>query len=374
MDESMTFADAAYRLLDESSEPRHYRWLTEEALRRGWITTAGKTPEATMYAVLYAEIKNEIPGKRPSRFVKTGRGMFGLAEWEVEKPTPKKATVSTDVGYFVFVVNTSEGVKGELTARQIYSRLMKLKTWGIGKSTAYRRDITEGIRVVFYQAGKVGFLTQFMLFHRGSAAAAYDAYIAAANGDPSGLAIMSLMFDQMLPASVTWGEWAAKGFFDYAGSRDWVTEMNPPDSIIGSPVSLLAGGGYLGGSWPGASLPDWVHEPQPSDVETLLVGGNSDFSTPAQFATEELLPLLSNGQQVILSEMGHTSDVFGLQTDTMFHMLSTFFDTGEVDDSLFEYQPMSFDVGLSFPDVAHAIVNAAVAVGLLIVAALVVLF
>ena len=72
--------------------------------------------------------------------------------------------------------------------------------------------------------------------------------------------------------------------------------------------------------------------------------------------------------------MGHTGDVFGLQPDAMFHMLVTFFDTGEVDDSLFEYQPMSFDVSLGFPDMAHAIVNAAVAVGLLIAAALVVLF
>jgi len=222
--------------------------------------------------------------------------------------------------------------------------------------------------------GKVGFVTQFMLFHRGSAAAAYDAYIAAEHGDPSGLAIMSLMFDQMIPSSVTWGEWASKGVVDYAEPRDWLREMNPPDSIIGSPVSLLAGGGTLGGSWPVTSLPNWVHEAQPSDVETLLVGGNADFSTPVQFATDELLPLLSNGHQVILSEMGHGSDVFGLQPDAMFHMLVTFFDTGEVDDSLFEYQPMSFDVSLGFPDMAHAIVNAAVAVGLLIAAALVVLF
>jgi len=66
MDESMTFADAAYQLLEESGQPRHYRWLTEEALRRGWITTAGKTPADTMYPVLYTEIKNGIPGKRPT--------------------------------------------------------------------------------------------------------------------------------------------------------------------------------------------------------------------------------------------------------------------------------------------------------------------
>jgi pimeloyl-ACP methyl ester carboxylesterase len=222
--------------------------------------------------------------------------------------------------------------------------------------------------------GKVGFVTHFMLFHRGSAAAAYDAYIAAEHGDPSGLAIMSLVFDQMMPSSVTWGEWAAKGFIDYAAPRDWLRDMNPAGSIIGSPVSLLAGGGTLGGSWPVTLLPDWVHEAQASDVETLLVGGNADFSTPVQFATDELLPFLSNGHQVILSEMGHTNDVFGLQNEAMFHMLATFFDTGEVDDSHFEYQPMSFELGLSFPDMAHAIVNVTVAIGLLISAVLVVLF
>jgi hypothetical protein len=81
MAEPMTFADAAYKLLTESGEPRHYRWLAEEAMRRDWISTSGKTPEATMYALIHTEIKNEIPGKRPSRFVKIGRGMFGLAEW-----------------------------------------------------------------------------------------------------------------------------------------------------------------------------------------------------------------------------------------------------------------------------------------------------
>jgi len=83
MPEPVSFTDAAYQLLKESGEPRHYRWLTEEALRRGWITTAGKTPADTMYAVLYTEIKKGIPGKRPSRFIKTGRDMFGLAECEV---------------------------------------------------------------------------------------------------------------------------------------------------------------------------------------------------------------------------------------------------------------------------------------------------
>ena len=152
----MTFADAAYKLLVESAEPRHYRWLAEEAIQRGWISTSGKTPEATMYAVLHTEIKNEIPGKRPSRFVKTGRGMFGLAEWQVEaKPLLSKES-SAEQRYFVFIVNDAQGSHGRMPAREIYDQLMKIQGWGIGQRTPYRKDLRDGSRVVFYQAGKGG--------------------------------------------------------------------------------------------------------------------------------------------------------------------------------------------------------------------------
>jgi hypothetical protein len=155
MSKTMTFTDAAYRLLGESGEPRHYRWLAEEALRRGWLKTEGKTPEATMYAVLFTEIKNEIPGKAPSRFVRTGRGMFGLAEWAAEQPAEAPAPES-EARYFVFIVNQSQGVEEMLSARQIYERLMNLGAWGIGERTPYRKELRSGSHVVFYQAGKGG--------------------------------------------------------------------------------------------------------------------------------------------------------------------------------------------------------------------------
>jgi hypothetical protein len=156
MSETMTFADAAYKLLAESGEPRHYRWLAEEAMRRGWISTTGKTPEATMYAVIHTEIENEIPGKRPSRFVKTGRGMFGLAEWQAETTSAPPKQPTTEERYFVFIVNDAQGTRGRMPARQIYDELMKLAGWGIGQRTPYRKDLRGGSRIVFYQAGKGG--------------------------------------------------------------------------------------------------------------------------------------------------------------------------------------------------------------------------
>ena len=47
-----------------------------------------------------------------------------------------------------------------------------------------------------------------------------------------------------------------------------------------------------------------------SNVETLLIGGELDFATPPQAATEELLPHLPNGRQVVLPvrAFGHVLD------------------------------------------------------------------
>jgi len=109
-----------------------------------------------MYAVIHTEIKNEIPGKRPSRFVKTGRGMFGLAEWQAEKEATPSKTASAEQRYFVFIVNDAQGSHGRMQARQIYDELMSLTGWGIGQRTPYRKDLCQGSRVVFYQAGKGG--------------------------------------------------------------------------------------------------------------------------------------------------------------------------------------------------------------------------
>jgi pimeloyl-ACP methyl ester carboxylesterase len=217
--------------------------------------------------------------------------------------------------------------------------------------------------------GKVKVTTHFLLFHRGSAATAYDLYLAAEEGDPSGLALTSMMYNLIWPPMNTWGEWANKGGPDYDPSRNWITEMDPPGSILGSPLSLGIGGmGQLGGGWPLPPIPAEFYQVPASDVETLLVSGSMDYSTPPQFATEELLPVLSNGQQVILSEFGHTSDVWRLQPEATVHLVTTFYDTGEVDDSLFTYQPMDFHVDRGWPVQAKQYLAIAVAVPIVLVA------
>jgi len=78
-----SFTDSAEKVLDGfgNKRPMHYKTITEKALEQGWLTTSGKTPEATMYAQIITEIKRrQARGERP-RFVQHGRGYVGLSQW-----------------------------------------------------------------------------------------------------------------------------------------------------------------------------------------------------------------------------------------------------------------------------------------------------
>ncbi len=198
--------------------------------------------------------------------------------------------------------------------------------------------------------GKVKLITFALLYHRNTAAQVFDTYIAAEKGDPSGLALMTLAYNFMFPSMITWGDLAAKAYSaDFDPRRDYVTEMDPPNSILGSPFSKLL---MSLDSWPTAPIPDEFRKTQHSDVETLLLSGSVDFSTPAGYATHDLLPQLTNGKQVILKEMGHTHDLWTIQKPATLHLLSGFYDNGMADDSLFTYAPMEFHVSWGFPKLA----------------------
>jgi pimeloyl-ACP methyl ester carboxylesterase len=199
--------------------------------------------------------------------------------------------------------------------------------------------------------------------------AAIDMWLAAEKGDASGMALASMSRNMFLPNIFVFGEFLSMGgsvndFYDPA--RDYRTELNPPDSILGSPFSLFLWG--MAHGWPINLIPEEYLQVQPTDVETLLVSGSIDFSTPPQFATEELLPHLGNGKQVILKDFGHTETFWNSQTDARAHMLKTFFSTGEVDASLYTYQPVNFDVGLGWPGLAKLLLGTVLAVIVLLVA------
>lgn len=79
---NMNFKEAAYHILKRGKKPLSAKEITQIALREGLIRSTGKTPEATMGAVTYTDIKQK--GEK-SLFVKVKRGLFGLREWSEEK-------------------------------------------------------------------------------------------------------------------------------------------------------------------------------------------------------------------------------------------------------------------------------------------------
>jgi len=72
---SSGFLNVAYDILIEKGQPLHSKKITQIALNKGWLKTAGKTPEATMYSLLIVDINKK---KEKSRFIKTGPSIFAL--------------------------------------------------------------------------------------------------------------------------------------------------------------------------------------------------------------------------------------------------------------------------------------------------------
>lgn len=220
--------------------------------------------------------------------------------------------------------------------------------------------------------GKVKAMAFAMLFNRRSAALVYDTFLAAQRGDASGLALLSLAYDLLIPALFTWGDFFSKAYnADYDPSRDYAGELDPPDSILGSPLSLLFWGSGL--QWPVSSRAVEPRRVEQSDVETLLISGSADFSTPAEYAAQELLPHLTHGEHVILAEVGHVGDFWRSQPRAALNLVKTFYTTGKVETIQFRYQPMDFQVSWGFPKLAKTILGLGIILSVLVAAGLIAL-
>lgn len=207
-------------------------------------------------------------------------------------------------------------------------------------------------------AGKVKVVTFALLFHRKTAATVFDAYVHAGEGDASGLALMSLAYDFVVPTMGIWGDLAAKAVSaDFDSTRDYCANMDPPWLPLGSPMSKVSWCPLKYGGWPTKLIPEEFRRARPSEVQTLLISGSIDFSTPAENATKGLLPYLKNGRQVILSECGHVNDDWYANPDNTRLILTSFYDTGLPDTSKNTYVPMDFKVGWDFPAIAKAAVS-----------------
>ena len=95
---SFSFTDSAQMVLEQFTDrqPMHYRTITDKAVKMGWLSSKGKTPEATMYAQILTSIKRSERRSEQPRFTKHGKGFVGLSKWmatglalEIEKHNKK---------------------------------------------------------------------------------------------------------------------------------------------------------------------------------------------------------------------------------------------------------------------------------------------
>jgi pimeloyl-ACP methyl ester carboxylesterase len=203
-----------------------------------------------------------------------------------------------------------------------------------------------------------------------SAPMTLDSWLAAADGDASGLWLQSFLADVFFPKAFVWGEYAAAVAVDAPVAKAYFAAgKHERDSILGDAGTLFNwADGRLADAWPATPDADEYRRVRPSNVETLLVGGELDIATPTEFATRELLPSLRNGQQVVLPSFAHSLDFWTYQPEASTHLLNTFYATGKVDDSRYEPHRVDFTPEVTQPALAKGIAGSMV--GLAVITAL----
>ena len=195
-----------------------------------------------------------------------------------------------------------------------------------------------------------------------------DSWLSVEEGDASGFWLQSLFAD-LAPMPFVWGQYASAARPDAEAARAYFAAGGRgSDTNLGWAATAFAwGGGLMADSWPAAPDEDEYARVRRSNVETLLVGGRLDFSTPPQVATKELLPYLPNGRQVVLP-FGHTVDFWGSQPEAGTRLIGTYLDSGRVDDSLYVPDGVDFTPAMTLPTIAK--IAASTMVGLAALAVL----
>src|SRR5215207_4501335 len=198
-----------------------------------------------------------------------------------------------------------------------------------------------------------------------------DAWLSAAEGDASGFWFTSVLGDLLFPELFVRGQYAAAAMLDAQAARDYFASGHGDLSNLARAATAFTwGGGVLADSWPAAPEEGTYSRVRTSEVETLLIGGELDPMTPPQVATTQLLPYLPNGHQVVLPGFGHQGTVFREQPEAGSRLINTFFDSGQVDDSLYVPASIDFTPSMTFGAIAKITLGAMLALAALTVLSL----
>jgi len=170
---------------------------------------------------------------------------------------------------------------------------------------------------------------------------------------------------------MVWGDTASVGRADAAAAERHFARRPRGGSPLGDALNryLWAAGRSLH-EWPTNHDDDAYTRVRTSGVETLLVSGTLDGSTPLSDATRDLLRHLPNGHQVVLEGFGHTMDFWNNQTAANSRMINAFFDRGRVDTSLYKPQRVDMEPGTTQTALAKMIAGALLALALITVLSL----
>jgi len=228
-----------------------------------------------------------------------------------------------------------------------YYRLWKSDPEAVSKSP----DILITMRKVFQllplhwqniriDPDKLKLTTFYLLYETETAAALFDAFVAAEKGDYSGLALLTLGYDDAVQNTSRQylGDFITKVV---SGGLDTTTsyESEPAGSILGSPSRKLWWSAAALGGWPVKQIPAEFRQLDTLETETLILNGELDFSSPPNYILE-LKPYLKKGVIITIPSMGHMEVVYN-QRDGFEHLVEQFYNNGVVDTS--KYIPHSID-------------------------------
>jgi len=176
---------------------------------------------------------------------------------------------------------------------------------------------------------KVKMVTYLGTYERPQANMVFDAYVYAERGDFSSIAVMSLLYDQLV-TSFDPGDLLAKTYSSVTDpQRDFISELDDPNSIIGSPMSLMAWGGFQYSHWPTKPVAAEHPPTQKSPVETLLIYGSKETGNAFKHRHDDMF---TDAHWVMFDDLGHM-DVWTIVGDGMRHLIGRFLDDGVVDTS-----------------------------------------
>mgnify|MGYP005725370809 CR=1 FL=1 len=259
-----------------------------------------------------------------------------------------------------------------LTGEEVDSQLVSLvENWQSSPASKNRRidfgsvlqNAPEHWLIFRIDPGKVRTASYFMLRHRHSAAMVLDAFAAAGEGDASGLALLSQAYDMLIPSSANWADFLAKmETWEEFGLEQYAAQ----GTGVGAPLSELLSGAS-------AFSPEGIDEQRaPTDTtnatETLIFTGDFDVTTSASEIERSYLASMPNAKQIILVDLGHTTDIWSVNPAGIQDAIVSFFGGATMESHFgFDTPPIEFEVGVSFPKAAKIAVALALLVLTLIV-------